>query len=488
MEEIKKQKAIPSAFNIISSNRSIGYSFDAAIADIIDNSISAGASEIELFSPDGRQPCLKISDNGCGMDKDELTDAMTFGGKRNCEEDRDLTDLGRFGMGMKTASLSQCKRVEVISRKDGVLVGGAWDLDELKKNDGWEFLLLDENECLQELSGTFLDKSECSGTAVIWTKFDRLKESTQNQNDEFARLLDKATQKLELVFHRFLKGEKGLDPITITYNGIKLSPNDPFLSGRTPEISSPVIVDVNGSPVSIWSHKLLHPDKLSDAEKKRLCLGSTLLETQGFYIYRAKRLIDYGTWFGMASKLEKTKLSRIQIDIPNTLDSEWSLDIKKSRAIPPQVIRQELRNILENARTKSSSTFRPRKRSNGDIEPYWNREKKQGKDSKECRYSINKSHPLVKEFYERLGSNQLRETFSVLLSNLAKYFPFGQVEYDLQNDLDLADDKVAVLDDEKRAQIILLHEYGFTDSKIVESYPGLEDDVMKLLKELSDEQ
>ena len=107
----------------------------------------------------------------------------------------------------------------------------------------------------------------------------------------------------------------------------------------------------------------MHPDKLSDAEKKRLCLGSTLLETQGFYIYRAKRLIDYGTWFGMSSKLEKTKLSRIQIDIPNTLDSEWSLDIKKSRAIPPQVIRQELRNILENAGTKSSSTFRPRKRS-----------------------------------------------------------------------------------------------------------------------------
>lgn len=483
----RKKEAIPSAFNIISSNRSIGYSFDAAIADIIDNSLSAGATEVELSSPDGRQPCLKITDNGCGMDMDELTEAMTFGGRKNCEEDRDLSDLGRFGMGLKTASLSQCKRVEVVSRKNGILVGGAWDLDELKKNDSWEFLLLDENECLQAITGTFLEKRDCSGTVVVWSKFDRLKESTQNQNDEFARLLDKATQKLELVFHRYLQGEIDLKPVVMTYNGIRLKPNDPFLTGRTPEISTPVIVDVNGSPVSIWSHKLLHPSKLTEAELKHLCLGSTLLETQGFYVYRAKRLIDYGTWFGMASKLEKTKLSRIQIDIPNTLDSEWSLDIKKSRAIPPQVIRQELRNILETAGGKSAITFKPRKRSSGDIEPYWSREKKQGKDSRYCRYSINREHPLIREFYERLGNGQLRETFSVLLTNFEKYFPFSQVEYDLQNDLELIDAEVKVLDEQKKSQIVFLHANGFPDELICKSYPGLEDEVAKYLKELSNE-
>ena len=485
MVDMKKQEAIPSAFNIISSNRSIGYSFDAAIADIIDNSLSAGATEIELYSPDGRQPCLKISDNGWGMDMKELTVAMTFGGTRNCEEDRDLTDLGRFGMGLKTASLSQCKRLEVVSRKDETLVGGVWDLDELKKNDSWEFILLDEDDCRQKLAGTFLENTDSSGTVVIWSKFDRLKESTQNQNDEFARLLDKASQKLELIFHRFLQGEKDLNPVTMTYNGIRLKPNDPFLSGRIPEVSTPVVVAVNGSPVSIWSHKLLHPSKLSDAEMKRLCLGSTLLETQGFYVYRAKRLIDYGTWFGMASKLEKTKLSRIQIDIPNTLDSEWSLDIKKSRAIPPQVIRQEHRNKLESIGTKSATTFRPRKRSNGDIIPYWTRERIQGKDSRGCRYAINKSHPLVQEFYDRLGNDQLRDIFSVLLSNFAKYFPFSQVEYDLQNDMELTENAEAKIDDVKKVQIQFLRENGFSDEMIIQSYPGLEEDVKKFLKELS---
>lgn len=486
MEERKTVEAIPSAYNIISSNRSIGYSFAAAIADIIDNSISAKASEVELFSPVGRHPCLKISDNGCGMDLEELTEAMTFGGRTNCEVARDLNDLGRFGMGLKTASLSQCKRLEVISRKAGRLTGGCWDIDELRKNDRWEFLLLSEEECRAKLEGTMLgDDETMTGTTVIWTKFDRLRESAQDQSEEFDRLLSEAVDRLELIFHRFLEGDDENPPIVITYNRRRLVPNDPFLTSKTPQVSTPLAVPVKDSTVLILSHKLLHPSRLTKEELKRLCLGSTLLETQGFYVYRARRLIDYGTWFGMASKLERTKLSRIQIDIPNTLDSEWSLDIKKSRATPPQVIRQELRNVLANIGNKSAETFRPKRKKNDDATPYWTREKLPGKDAG-CRYVVNSGHPLLSDFMNRLDE-PLKEEFAIIISNISKYFPFQQVEFDLQNDehLDRSGDK-SVRDDMEK-EIRALVGLGMSDEMILSIHPYEMEAVSALLKEIHDD-
>lgn len=477
----RKMHAVPSAYNIISANRSIGYSFDAAVADIIDNCISAGATKIELSSPPGRYPCLKISDNGCAMDLDELAKAMTFGGVTSCLASRDARDLGRFGMGLKTASLSQCKRLEVISRKDGQLVGGCWDIDELRKNDSWEFIVLDEQECRTKISDTMLANDESrSGTVVIWTKFDRLKSSSADQNLEFDRLMDRAIKKLELIFHRYLKGEEGINAISIDYNGNRLSPNDPFLSDRIPDVSTPLTIDVNGSCVTVLSHKLLHPSKLTRMELDRLCLGSTLLETQGFYIYRAKRLIDYGTWFGMASKLEKTKLSRIQVDIPNSLDSEWSLDIKKSRATPPPIIRQELRNILENNAHRSTSTFHSRRKRDSVAYPYWRREVLPGKDGG-CKYEINRDQPLIRAFIDRLDDDG-RQVFQILLSNISRYFPFNLVEFDLQQDIDLARTKDNSVDKVMEDGIRFFLAQGMSVEIIRQIYPDAEDLVSNLVE------
>ena len=165
----KTLPAVPSAYNTISSNRSIGYTMSSAVADIIDNSISAGATVIDLDAkPVRMDPVLRIVDDGCGMDEAELTVAMTFGGVLNCQEEREKTDLGRFGMGLKTASLSQCTKLEVISKKDGKFVGGCWDLVYLKTHDSWEYLVLSDEECLEKISDTILERDDIrNGTAVI---------------------------------------------------------------------------------------------------------------------------------------------------------------------------------------------------------------------------------------------------------------------------------------------------------------------------------
>lgn len=477
----KTREVIPSAYNIISSNRSIGYSLSSAVADIIDNSISANATIVELFSPPGRSPLLKISDNGDGMDADELADAMTFGGRTNCQVQRDLNDLGRFGMGLKTASLSQCKCLEVVSKKDGMLCGGRWDLDYLKDNDSWKFIVLDEDECLDKIKDTPLDSDDVvSGTTVVWSKFDRLKASADNQNDEFANQMDKTVDKLELIFHRYLAGEEGINKISITYNGNKLKPNNPFLPEKSPEISTPIEIEVNNSLVTILNHKLPHPSKITQEELERLCLGSSLLETQGFYVYRNKRLIDYGTWFKMASKIERSKLSRVQIDIPNTQDSEWSLDIKKSQVIPPQKIRQELRSCINCNERRSSQTFKPRKRNSNDVQRYWNREVVQEKQQG-LKYSINKEHPLISSFMGDLPDERMKELFNLILNNIAKFFPFPDLEYDNQNDKKIIN-KELELDKEMKKNIDLLLSIGMTEEIICSYFPGMEELVANYLK------
>lgn len=481
-EEKKTKDVVPSAYNIISSNRSIGYSLSAAIADIIDNSISAEASRIDIYSPPDASPSLLIIDDGIGMNEDELSEAMTFGGKKNCLLARDLNDLGRFGMGLKTASLSQCKCLEVISKKKGCIVGGCWDLDYLESHDSWKYIVLSKDECIERISETFLAVDTYNhGTCVRWTKFDKLKKTSEDQNIEFDILLENAIGKLELIFHRYLEGEEGIKKIEISYNKNKLSPNNPFLPSKTPSISNPIVTMFNNNEVTITPYKLPHPDKLNPIEQKRLSLGSSLLESQGFYLYRNKRLIDYATWFYLAPKLEKTKLSRIQIDINNAQDSEWSLDIKKSHVVPPQKIRSELKNILINNQIKSEKTFKPRQKKKTEICTYWNINKIQG-SSFTREYLINLEHPLISSFMEELPDDRLRKMFRIILENISKFFPFRELEYDNQND-EKIENTSRKIDDKTKMNILFYLKLGYTIDAICSFYPDMEDAIQDFLRE-----
>lgn len=476
---METRPVVPSAYNTISSNRSIGYSMPSAVADIIDNSISAGAKNINLIAPSLTDPVLFIIDDGCGMDQDELDIAMTFGGAINCQEDRPKNDLGRFGMGLKTASLSQCTKLEVISKKDGVFVGGCWDLAYIKKNDTWNYIVIPEEECRSKVKDTFLLNDEISnGTAVIWSHFDRLRESATNKFDEFSNQMSKTCKKLSLIFHRYLAGEDGINKIRILYNKNVLHPIDPFLTGEIAEVAKVKTIQLNDDVITVHCHKLPYPDKLTKEQLNRAQLedGSTLLETQGFYVYRNKRLIDYGTWFGLASKKDKTKLSRIQIDIPNTLDSVWSLDIKKSRAIPPEKIRDDLKQILENNAIKSKKTYTTRARKK-DSGTYWVREVT---PSNTIEYTINDDHPLIKDFKSKLTSEQQRE-FDFMLDNISKFFPFSKLELDQQEDKIIENERDEYQCSGLRENIELMVAYGYANDDIFKTFPDLEEDVGKVL-------
>jgi len=476
------RSAIPSAYNTISSNRSIGYSMASAVADIIDNSISADAHTIDLIAPSLADPVLYIVDDGCGMDQAELDVAMTFGGAINCQEDRPRNDLGRFGMGLKTASLSQCTKLEVISKKSGNFVGGCWDLSYIKKNDTWDYLVIPEDECKKKVSGTLLEsESITSGTAVIWSRFDRLRESATNKFDEFSNQMSKTCKNLSLIFHRYISGEEDINKIRITYNKNVLKPIDPFLSGDIAEVAKAKMIPLNNDYITVHCHKLPYPDKLTKEQlnKAQLEDGSTLLETQGFYVYRNKRLIDYGTWFGLASKKDKTKLSRIQIDIPNTLDSVWSLDIKKSRAIPPEKIREDLRKILETNAIKSKKTYttRARKKSSGT---YWVREIT---PANTIEYTINDDHPLIKDFRSKLSSEQQKE-FDFMLGNISKFFPFSKLELDQQDDRIIENESDDYQTKGLKDNIELMIAFGYSNDDILKTFPDLDDEVSKVLHEL----
>ena len=471
------RSAIPSAYNTISSNRSIGYSMSSAVADIIDNSISANAQNIELFAPSLNDPVLYIIDDGDGMDQLELDIAMTFGGAINCQEVRDKNDLGRFGMGLKTASLSQCTCLEVISKKDGAFVGGCWDLTYIKKHDGWDYIVIDETKCLEKVKGTFLEKTDvANGPAVIWSHFDRLKESAIDKFDEFSNQMKKTCDNLSLIFHRYLSGESGINKIKISYNKNVLKPNDPFLVGEIAEVSKEQTIPLNNDIIKVLCHKLPHPEKLSKEQLKRASLGSSLLETQGFYVYRNKRLIDYGTWFGLSSKVDKTKLSRIQIDIPNTLDSIWSLDIKKSKAIPPEKIREDLRKIIETNGNKSKKTYTTRAKKT-DTGSYWIREIT---PTNTIEYSINDSHPLLQSFRCRVPSS-LQGEFDLLVKNVSKYFPFSQLELDQQDDKIIENNNEDYQLSGLKDDIDLMLALGYEKEDILKTYPGSEEAVLQIL-------
>lgn len=413
---------------------------ESAIADIIDNSITAEATIVGILTPpDSPKPELYIYDNGYGMSLHELDNAMTFGG-RDYIEKRSKKDLGRYGLGLKTASLSQCTIFSVVSKKDDKICGGCWDLGHVKKYNKWEYILLSDNECLKILGKTPVNNYS-SGTVVFWQDFDRLHDSARDERQEFNKLLSDSQSHLELVFHRFLSGEIGLRKIEISVNARQLEPNDPFLSKKNPKVVEPIVIPQGEGidDIVIIPHKLVHPKNLTQDEIKRLQVKGTLMHTQGFYVYRNRRLLIWGTWFRLAHKLDKTKLSRIQVDIPNSLDQLWSLDIKKSAAIPPEHIREQLLNILTNISDISKRTFEKRVRTTKSVVPFWLRPKLPNGN---YSYEINKDNPLIQTFIKQLTKNQ-ESTFSSILNSIETFFPIAQLQLDFQNDLSTENEIIA---------------------------------------------
>lgn len=218
-----EKECVPFAPSLIESMRSLGYSFSSAIADLLDNSISAKAKKIEIISEPSENPALIILDDGEGMDKEELYEAMRYG-SQNPLEVRKPDDLGRFGLGLKSASLSQCRKLVVISKKNNNINGYSWDLDYVIQKGAWMLKGFSNEEIGEFPYIEELNKIE-HGTYILLKEFDRIKESTGDLSKTFNKYLDDMIDHIALVFHRFI--DEGL---SVSVNSVEISSRDPFLT------------------------------------------------------------------------------------------------------------------------------------------------------------------------------------------------------------------------------------------------------------------
>ena len=428
----------PYAPTLIESTRAIGYSLEAAVADIIDNSVAAGASKVDLFFFPVDKEYVAILDNGRGMDDKEITTAMQYGSKNPMDE-RSKDDLGRFGLGLKTASLSQCRSLTVVTKRKDILLARRWDIDCVTNTGKWTLLILDEDEILQLPHVEELLKYD-SGTVVIWQNLDRLKAGEINFEQALGRKIDVVREHLSLVYHRYLAGELGLKKIEIKINNVKIEPIDPFLSTKSVQSMDDEILVVRGKHIEVRPYILPHISKMTSDEIRMLGGKEGLRKHQGFYVYRNKRLLVWGTWFRMMRQGEMSKLARIRVDIPNDLDDLWTLDIKKSSAIPPAEVRNNLKSVIERLAEKSKRTwtYRGKREMDDSVVHVWNRYRTRNGG---YMYEINRDYPLLVEIQQE--NTEIANRLLLLMKQIEENIPLNSLYLDLTNDEKIENDKEA---------------------------------------------
>lgn len=430
MHQYKAENAKPNPKSTINSYRSFGYNLSTAIADIVDNSISANANRITIdYLWEGKDSFISIIDNGKGMNLQELIIAMTPGSK-DPEDLRDEKDLGRFGMGLKTASFSQCKRLTVVTKKEGFnTIKRCWDIDFINQEEEWTLLDFISDE-------SYLKKVDelSSGTLIIWESLDRIVGNANKENESvknaFYQEMITVKEHLGLVFHKFIESKK----IKLISNTYEIDAWNPFLLNLNPkpEMGQTELLLNN---VEVTYFILPHMSKISteDYEKSGGPLG--WYQQQGFYVYRGDRLLVSGDWLGIEKKREYSKLARIAINFPNANDFDWNLDIKKSTAMPPIEIRKELSRIAKIAVMKSAKIYNWRgqktisnENGNASFESLWKDETNREGIKK---YKINKKHPIIKQLLESDNTNKL---FSKALKLLEENIPVELILYNQNED------------------------------------------------------
>ena len=454
----------PTADILMSSMRSMGYTFEAAIADIVDNSISAAASEIQLrFPVDPVDLYVAICDNGSGMNRNELFDAMKYGSSLKRGK-RQEGDLGRFGLGLKSASLSQCRNLTVISKKDGNLSAFTWNLDVVEEKKDWIMLERSAEEIQSFKFIDYLDEKE-SGTIVIWEDFDIIRESSGNVYAELMEHQSETSDYLSLIFHRYLN-KAGANRLTIRINEYTLKGLDPFLENHpktTSRLPFPVVIkDKFGEEQKMAVQVFVLPFQkdLSPEDKKNSGGIENYRSKQGFYIYRNERLIIWGTWFGR-QRDELTKYARIRVDIPNTLDEIWGIDIKKQNAKIPSSIRKRLTRAVDEAMDISvkKQTYRGRIAKIDENTDYiWDRKEDRGA----VAYQINRNSRIFDLLKGKIDDTAWGYV-DMVLDEIEANIPYQQIYIDKsQNKVDeqITDEQKAEIADKARILIAMAKEMG----------------------------
>ena len=448
-------KNIPSPDILMNSLRSIGYSFKTALADIIDNSISADAKNIWIDFPsyDNNNLYITILDDAIGMDDAALFNAMKYGSARDEYGEK---DLGRFGVGLKSASLSQCRVLTVMSKFDGEIRAYRWDLDEIV--DEWECLKLDSNE-IQECPNYEKLNSLFQGTMVVWQNFDIAEQKSNGHAYEYlSEKIDESESHLCLIFHRFMN--RTVSPVSFFINNRQLKGLDPFLEGsphhkRNPKTDEgkPVEMavkyyekgDEKEAMIKVQTFILPHQDDLSKEDIEALGGMDALKDDQGFFVYRNDRLIIYGTWFRLSSRsvnAELYKYGRIKVDIPNKLDSLWDIDIKKQNAvIPKQIVNLLRKSVMKVCSTSKEKTGRRVKLNAGENEEQiWIKTpSRNGKDT----FSINHNSPFVQQCLDSFEDSE-RARILRMLDAISAHIPFDDIYVSVCNknqETELSEDK-----------------------------------------------
>ncbi len=444
----------PGAAAMIESLRAYGYSLNTAIADLIDNSISAAAKNIWIrLHWAGENSWISIADDGNGMDEDILKNAMRPGSNNPLEE-RSATDLGRFGLGLKTASFSQCRSLTVASKITGANAClRRWDLDYVGKHNEWR-LLKDAREGSAEQFTQFNTLDH--GSVVLLENLDRLCHQ-QNAKDEsqrrkFFSRIDSLAQHISMVFHRFIEGWDGLN---IFINGDsdnhKLTPWDPFLSSKDATSPQPEEKkNFHDGVVKIKGYVLPHKDKLGTEDHEAAAGPGGWNDQQGFYVYRNKRLLVAGSWLGLGGrrhgwiKEEHYKLARIKVDIPNSMDSAWQIDVKKSAAVPPPLVAEWLEAYAGHVRKEAREVFSHRgqygrRGRTRDIVRLWKTSKRSGAQI----YKIDRDSELIKGILQQAG--ELKLDIEAMLRLLEETVPVQQIWLDMAEHSELSNEPMGGL-------------------------------------------
>lgn len=354
MARQKGHEVIPSARRLIRSLRDMGYDFAAAVADLVDNSIEAKATLVAIdIEFDGDDSWLRIADNGRGMTTAQLKEAMRYGAEREYEDD----DLGKFGLGLKTASMSQCQRLSVATRVNpdrADIAAYCWDLDHIEKTNRWEILPLDRNGLGPAIREPL---KETKGTVVLWQRLDRIL-GFKHPYGEFARkrllsMCRELEEHLGMVFHRFLSGEARSRRLKILVNNNPVQPWDPYArSEQHTQPLQPVKLEVEQDgailgEVLIEPFVLPHQNNFSSPAAHANASGPQKWNRQqGFYIYRAGRMIQSGGWSNLRTIDEHLKLARVALSFTPKLDEAFKINVAKMRVQLPQTIREGVEKAI----------------------------------------------------------------------------------------------------------------------------------------------
>lgn len=484
----------PHAKMLLVALRSVGYTNETAIADILDNSISGAATEIELyFDWDNRR--IIIADNGFGMDYQELMDAMEIG-SADPNEMKPSEDLGRFGLGMKTASFSMAKKLLVISKKNSTISNAEWNLNTVASEDKWEISEYDESEILMILESidTYTQYNNWKqGTLIIISELDRLIDETniEKSKKNFYKTIRNIKSHIAITFHRFMEE----NALKISVNGNKLEAWNPFWikSPATMELAREELFD-GKNEVVVEPYILPHKSKYNSEEEFKEAGGvKDWRGHQGFYVYRNRRLLVYGTWFGKFKKEPAYNLARIKLDMSADSDFEWDIDIKKSKATLPVAIEEQITQIAYLAIEKSVAVYNSRgvynrknTSNNTSLKYVWEQRKN---ISGNYMFYLNKKHPMLLKILSGMDENAQKElkTYLSLVESYSPTMLSGVMDKETDFGVSDEDKKREILNIQEKIRIYRMLQYD--DVEIYDTlydspeYLYLREDLKKIIEE-----